>query len=229
MNDATNENPSSQNAGNPKFRGLDLESITGPFVEAGVQADDQSVSARRSQRVKMFSEHPEIIDGFITAFNGRNATYRISDEDRRILQSDPQLAERLFNGGLQDLIASGRTTVAELHGKPKEFLETLSYGDMSAAILDGAVSVKQLAEAPSDKWSQVSSFLQHGQIRAITELLGFSSEQADAFIKSAIAYAEETERTLRTGSLSPDQSARVSPASERLQKSNWFDTDCLRS
>ncbi len=77
------------------------------------------------------------------------------EREFQILRKQPLLTEAIFNGGVRDLIAIGRTTITELDGKPKELLDSLRNGRIRGAVADGVITIKQLSGISPDKLKEI--------------------------------------------------------------------------
>lgn len=70
-----------------------------------------------------------------------------TDEKRQTILKNNKILERaIFNGGIVDLINSGKTTVTELNTQPEELLNIIKDGVMKRAIQNNSISIGQLMD-----------------------------------------------------------------------------------
>jgi hypothetical protein len=173
---------------------LDWEEMDAALKKAGAGIDDLKkvvITTGGHDVIRMFTQYPDQIDRFVTAFNEAHPERQMSDRDRKILRSDPRLSEAIFANRIRDLIADGHTSVSELQGQSRELLDLVGYPRIGRAISDGIISVKRLEELSPRTLMDAASELQKGDSAAqsaeVAHLLGLDGNGTQRFIESVQA------------------------------------------
>ena len=134
--------------------------------------------------------NPKVVE-FLTDAMQKQTPTKFSNEERTLLSTNPALAERVFNGGLNEAIIKGKASITELSKLPQEVLESITYGFTKNALIDGTLKISQLSALDNDKGKEFAGLVVSGKtpdgrdsFDRITEILGLDKDQSTALLKS---------------------------------------------
>ncbi len=150
-----------------------------------------------------------------------------TENEKKILLTNPDLAERIFNGGLKNAIINGKTSITELSQLAPEAVTSITYGLTQNALNDGIIKASQVGALNKEQLAEFTGLIRSGHfantpagdnnLNRVAELLGLDKEHTAALRKSFDKTEQDYQRSIPREYIPAPIFPQINPYKDRTE------------